>query len=492
MRNWSWSSVEALNPTASDVLVVLGLEGVPSGELPGGGYAVLRHKVKASLDAQTSGDTKGPEWVEGDGKRALVQSVADKPGMDFSERLRIAAAEAVKAASQRKATRIVLLADDIPTNKITLLLEGWWLSSYRFDGYKSKPGTATLPLVIAVAHAQLAEAGALLDETASTLDCTDWVRDAVNEPGSALPPKALADRMARLSESTGLSWTQRGRQALKREGYNGLLTVGKGSDHEPFLGIARYTPSDAIPGIHLVLVGKGITFDPGGISIKPSDRMWEMKNDMAGSATVVGALAAICRARLPIQVSAVVCLAENRPGNASVLPGDIFKAKNGTTVMVDNTDAEGRLVLTDGLWEAGELGATHIVDLATLTGAVVRALGSSIAGVLGDDEALSEMIRASGALVGEKFWPLPLDFEYRSKLDDAVADLKNAGGAEAGAITAALFLKEFVPAKTAWAHLDIAGTAFATKSWKYFPEGATAFGVRTLVELARRMSAGSA
>jgi leucyl aminopeptidase len=210
---------------------------------------------------------------------------------------------------------------------------------------------------------------------------------------------------------------------------------------------------------------------------------------MAGSATVVGALAAIARARLPIQVSAVVCLAENRPGNASVLPGDIFKAKNGTTVMVDNTDAEGRLVLTDGLWEAGELGATHIVDLATLTGAVVRALGSSIAGILGDDEGLSEMIRASGAVAGEKFWPLPLDFEYRSKLDDAVADLKNSGGAEAGAITAALFLKEFVPAKTAWAHLDIAGTAFATKPWKYFPEGATAFGVRTLLELARRLSA---
>jgi leucyl aminopeptidase len=489
MRNWSWSSVETLVPTASDAYVVLGLEGVPSGELPGGTFAVLRHKVKASLEAQTSGDTKGPEWVEGDGKRALVQSVADKPGMDFPERLRLAAAEAVKAVSQRKATRIVLLADDVPANKISFLLEGWWLSSYRFDGYKSKPGTPALPLVIAIAQARLSEIGAILDETASTLDCTDWVRDAVNEPGSTLPPKALADRMARLSESAGLDWTQRGRAALEREGYQGLITVGKGSDHEPVLGIARYAPANAKTGIHLVLVGKGITFDTGGISIKPSDRMWEMKNDMAGSATVVGALAAIARTKLPIRVSAVVCLAENRPGNASVLPGDIFRAKNGTTVMVDNTDAEGRLVLTDGLWEAGELGATHIVDLATLTGAVVRALGSSIAGVLGDDESLTELIRVCGALVGEKFWPLPLDAEYRSKLDDPVADLKNSGGAEAGAITAALFLKEFVPAKTAWAHLDIAGTAFATKSWKYYPEGATAFGVRTLVELARRLSA---
>lgn len=488
MRNWSWSSVEALVPTASDVFVVLGLEGVPSGELPGGANAILRHKVKAALEAQASGESKGHEWVEGDGKRALVQSVAEKPGMDFPERLRIATSEAVKAASQRKATRIVLLADDIPSNKIAFLLEGWWLSSYRFEGYKSKPGTPSLPLVIAIAQAQLAGVGAMLDEAATTLDCTDWVRDAVNEPGSALPPKALAERMARLSESSGLQWSQRGRAALQREGFLGLITVGKGSDHDPVMGIARYAPSNAKSGIHLVLVGKGITFDTGGISIKPSDRMWEMKNDMAGSATVVGALAAIARARLPLQVSAVVCLAENRPGNASVLPGDIFKAKNGTTVMVDNTDAEGRLVLTDGLWEAGHLGATHIVDLATLTGAVVRALGSSIAGILGDDETLSESIRSCGAVAGEKFWPLPLDFEYRSKLDDAVADLKNAGGAEAGAITAALFLKEFVPAKTAWAHLDIAGTAFATKAWKYYAEGATGFGVRTLVELARRLS----
>lgn len=488
MRNWSWSSVDALIPSASDVHVVLGLEGIPSGDLPGGTYAIFRHKIKASLEAQTSGDFKGPEWVEGEGLRALVLTVGEKPGMDFSERLRIATAEAVKAASQRKAARIVLLADDLPSEKVPLLLEGWWLASYQFGGYKSKPATATLPMMVAVSPSQTAAVGKLLDDTASTLDCIDWVRDAVNEPGSTLPPQALAERMERLAETNGLSWTSRGRQALERDGYLGLVTVGKGSDHEPILGVTRYKPSNAKPGIHLILVGKGVTFDTGGISIKPSDHMWEMKNDMAGAATVMGAIASIARAKLPLQVSAVVCLAENRPGNASVLPGDIFRAKNGTTVMVDNTDAEGRLILTDGLWEAGELGATHIVDLATLTGAVIRALGSSIAGVLGNDETLVQLIRDCGAVAGEKFWPLPLEMEYRTKLDDSVADLKNAGGAEAGAITAGLFLKEFVPAKTAWAHLDIAGTAFTTKGWKYFPEGATGFGVRTLVDLARRLS----
>jgi len=489
MRNWSWSSVEALSPSPSDVFVVLGLEGAPSGQLPGASYALLHHKVKASLEAQTSGEIKGADWVEAEELRSLVQIVAEKPGMDFSERLRIAAAEAVKAASQRKTTRIVLLADQIPAAKVALLLEGWWLSSYKFDGWKSKPTPDAPAFVIGVEASKAEEIGSLLDHTAATLECTDWVRDAVNEPGSTLPPMELAHRMEILALANDLSWKARGKKELERDGYQGLITVGKGSDHEPVLGVARYQPKNAKAGIHLVLVGKGVTFDTGGISIKPADRMWEMKNDMAGAATVMGALAAIAKVGLPIKVSAVVCLAENRPGNASVLPGDIFKAKNGTTVMVDNTDAEGRLILTDGLWEAGELGATHIVDLATLTGAVVRALGSSIAGVLGDDESLAELIRVSGAIAGEKFWPLPLETEYRSKLDDPVADLKNSGGAEAGAITAALFLKEFVPANTSWAHLDIAGTAFATKSWKYYPEGATAFGVRTLVELARRLSA---
>jgi len=489
MRNWSWSSVEALNPSPSDVFVVLGLEGAPSGLLPGATYAVLNHRMKASLEAQVAGEIKGADWVDADELRALALVVSEKPGMDFSERMRIAAAEAIKAASQRKCSRIILLADEIPAAKVSLLLEGWWLSSYKFEGWKSKPSPVSAPFVIALDANKAQEIGALLDRTASTLECTDWVRDAVNEPGSSLPPGELAHRMEILALANDLTWKSRGKKELERDGYQGLITVGKGSDHEPVLGVARYQPKSAKAEIHLVLVGKGVTFDTGGISIKPSDRMWEMKNDMAGAATVMGALAAIAKAELPIKVSAVVCLAENRPGNASVLPGDIFKAKNGTTVMVDNTDAEGRLILTDGLWEAGELGATHIVDLATLTGAVVRALGSSIAGVLGDDESLAEMIRVSGAIAGEKFWPLPLETEYRSKLDDPVADLKNSGGAEAGAITAALFLKEFVPANTSWAHLDIAGTAFATKSWKYFQEGATAFGVRTLVELARRLSA---
>jgi len=487
MRHWTTGTIDEFIPQTTDLLLVLGTD-KPSGLLPGEGAAAFAEAVRASLAAQTSGDLKGGEWLEVSGRRAWVQKVADKPGLDADERLRFAVAEGFKAASSRKCERVVLLADALPTALLAVVLEGWWLSTYRFEAWKSKP-SAALP-VFHIVRAVADSAGAdLLGATARVLDATDWVRDQVNTPGSSLTPRIFAEKIGQVLSDAGLSWSARGRADLEANGYQGLVTVGKGSDHEPFLGVARYAPARAKPGIHLVLVGKGVTFDTGGISIKPSEHMWEMKNDMAGAATAIGALVAIARSGLPIAVSAVVCLAENRPGNASVLPGDVFRAKNGKSVMVDNTDAEGRLILTDGLWEAGSLGATHVVDLATLTGAVIRALGSSIAGVFSNDEAWGESICRTGKGKGEKFWPLPLEDEYRSKLDDPVADMRNAGGPEAGAITAGLFLKEFAPENAKWAHLDIAGTAFTTKSWKYLPEGATAFGMRTLVELARTLAA---
>lgn len=490
MLQWTLQSVSSTQPSPEDVLVVLGLEGTPSGELAGPRFAVLRHRVSASLKDQKEGRSKSAEWIEAEGLRTLAMALPEKIGFDADERLRIGIQEATKLAEQRCPAKVVVLADAIPPERIRLLLEGWWFSSYRFDVYKSKPSPAAAPLTIVVPDDALLLCRSHLEAAEKTLKCTDWVRDAVNEPGSSLPPRAFASRIESLAKSHGLKWRAWGRKELERENCQGLVTVGKGSDHEPVLGVMEYRPR--VPGnggLHLVLVGKGITFDTGGISIKPSDRMWEMKNDMAGAATVAGAIAAIAALEIQLRVSAVVCLAENRPGNASVLPGDIFKARNGTTVMVDNTDAEGRLVLSDGLHEAGLLGATHIVDLATLTGAVVRALGSSIAGIFSNNDAFASMVLASGKAHGEKLWPLPLDAEYRSKLDDPVADLRNVGGAEAGATTAALFLQEFLPKNSAWVHIDIAGTAFATKSWKYWSEGATSFGVRTLVELARRMIA---
>ena len=489
MRNWTLGSSSAFQLQANDHFLALGIGGRASGAYLEEVSDAFPQAVADSLSSQDKGEYKGGEWVVASGKRCWTQPVVDKPGLDGMERVRCAAAEGWKTVTSRRPERVVLLADALSPDELEAAFEGWWISTYRYDSWKSKPAPSPIPLFVL---ADAAEENALrtrLEKKAVELESTDWTRDQVNEPGSILYPQELGRRMEQELSRSGVSWRSTTRPDLDREGYHGLVTVGKGSDHAPVLGVGEWKPADARPGIHLVLVGKGVTFDTGGISLKPSEHMWEMKNDMAGAATAVGALRAIARLRLPLRVSAVVCLAENRPGNGSALPGDIFRAKNGKSVMVDNTDAEGRLILTDGLWEAGSLGATHIVDLATLTGVVVRALGSSVAGVLANDEELADVIRASGLPQGEKFWPLPLEEEYRPRLDDTVADLKNTGGVEAGTITAGLFLKEFVPENARWAHLDIAGTAFTTKSWKYFPEGATAFGLRTLVELARRLAA---
>jgi leucyl aminopeptidase len=238
----------------------------------------------------------------------------------------------------------------------------------------------------------------------------------------------------------------------------------------------------------LAFVGKGITFDSGGISLKPGDKMWEMKGDMAGAAAVLYAMRALGKIRPDVKVLGVLCCAENLPDANAQRPGDIFAAKNGKSVMVDNTDAEGRLVLLDGLARAGEEGATHVLDIATLTGAVIRALGPSVAGVMGTDRDLVRRVIRSGENQGEAFWELPLVEEYRESLKSPFADLNNiAAGGLAGAITAGLFLREFVPDGAAWAHLDIAGPLFRDKDWKYYEAGAIGFGLKTLVDLCERL-----
>jgi leucyl aminopeptidase len=234
-------------------------------------------------------------------------------------------------------------------------------------------------------------------------------------------------------------------------------------------------------------VGKGITFDSGGISLKPGDKMWEMKGDMAGAAAVLYTMRALGRIKPEVKVVGVLCCAENFPDANAQRPGDIFTAKNGKSIMVDNTDAEGRLVLTDGMARAGEEGATHLIDIATLTGAVVRALGPSVAGIMGTDRDLIQRVIRSGEHHGEAFWELPLVEEYRESLKSPYADLNNiAAGGVAGAITAGLFLREFVPENVKWAHLDIAGPMFKDKDWKYYEPGALAFGLKTLVDVCER------
>jgi leucyl aminopeptidase len=369
------------------------------------------------------------------------------------------------------------------------IVEGAIVGSYTFDRYRQEKDeflAKEVQLLILVHPEHQADAEARKSRYAWVSDNVNLARDLINEPGSVVTPEALADRASEIAKEVNLEIEIVDPAGLKARGYNGLLRVGQGSAHTPRMIIVRHVPRKASKET-LALVGKGITFDSGGISIKPGDHMWEMKGDMAGAAAVLCALRALGRLKPDVKVVGILCCAENLPDANAQRPGDIFTARNGKSIMVDNTDAEGRLVLTDGLARAGEEGASHVVDIATLTGAVVRALGPSVAGVMGTDRELIQRVIRSGEHQGEAFWELPLVEEYRESLKTPYADINNiAAGGVAGAITAGLFLREFVPEKVAWAHLDIAGPMFREKEWKYYEAGALGFGVKTLVDLCER------
>ncbi|MFN8095971.1 MAG: leucyl aminopeptidase [Vicinamibacteria bacterium] len=368
-------------------------------------------------------------------------------------------------------------------------VEGAVLGTYVFDRYRqekddflAKEGSLTV-----LAHPDHeADAEARKARYAWVSENVNRARDLINEPGSVVTPESLAADAGEVGREVELEVEVLDPAALRARGYQGILHVGAGSSHPGRMVVLRHVPRKASKET-IALVGKGITFDSGGISLKPGDKMWEMKGDMAGAAAVLAAMRAIGKIRPDVKVVGILCCAENLPDANAQRPGDIFTAKNGKSVMVDNTDAEGRLVLIDGLARAGEEGATHVVDIATLTGAVVRALGPSVAGVMGTDRELVRRVVRSGENHGEPFWELPLVEEYREALRTPYADLNNiAAGGLAGAITAGLFLREFVPNGAAWAHLDIAGPMFKDKEWKYYDAGAIGFGVKTLIDLCER------
>jgi leucyl aminopeptidase len=301
-------------------------------------------------------------------------------------------------------------------------------------------------------------------------EAVNEAREMINEPGSVATPEYLADAARKIAKQSNLDLKIWDEKKLQKEGYTGLLQVGKGSAHPPRLIRLSYRSKKAKG--HLAFVGKGVTFDTGGISLKPADKMFEMKGDMSGGAAVLYAMKAIGQLKPDVHVTGIIPAAENFPDANAQRPGDIFYAKNGKSIMVDNTDAEGRLILTDGLHLAGEEKATHILDIATLTGACVRALGLSVAGVMGNNKPLIDAVIRSGQNQGEWFWELPMPEEYKELLKTPYADLNNIGGPVAGALTAGLFLQEFVPEGTAWAHLDIAGPFIRDKDWKYYEAGA--------------------
>ena len=314
-------------------------------------------------------------------------------------------------------------------------------------------------------------------------ECSNLARDMANEPGNTLTPREFARRSEAIVAGTGLSFEVLDEKKIEALGMGMLLGVARGSGEPPRVMVIRHDPSGAPAAPVLGLVGKGITFDTGGISIKPADGMERMKDDMAGGAAVVCAMRAIATLKAPIKVIGVVPTTENMPGGRAIKPGDILKSAEGKTIEVINTDAEGRLILGDGLWYVRKLGATHLVDVATLTGAIVTALGKITSGLFGTPDTWADVVRRVANRAGDRVWPLPLFEEYRDQIKSDIADMMNTGGRPGGSITAALFLKEFTGGLP-WVHLDIAGTAWAEEAKPYLPKGPSGVAVRTLAELA--------
>jgi leucyl aminopeptidase len=381
------------------------------------------------------------------------------------------------------------------TASVRAAVEGALVGDFDPDTYRSdrKDQSVESFTLAAPAGAGKAALEAAFAEGVILGESQNFTRSLVNEPGNKLTPTILGQRAAEMASEVGLGWEVHSTEKLRELKMGAFWSVAQGSAEPPALIVLRYEPEGVTAGPVLGLVGKGITFDSGGISIKPSDKMEEMKTDMAGGAAMLGAMRAIALLKPKVRVIAVVCAAENMPSGTAQKPGDVQTAmpfsadKPGKTIEIINTDAEGRLVLADGLTYARQLGATHLIDAATLTGACVVALGHVNAGAFSNDDETWARFDAALTISGEKFWRLPLGEEYAEMIKSDIGDIKNTGGRWGGAITAAEFLKVFVE-ETPWIHLDIAGLAWAEDSKPWIAKGPSGVGVRSVLEWVRSYS----
>jgi leucyl aminopeptidase len=378
-----------------------------------------------------------------------------------------------------------------PKLAVRAVAEGAILGDFDSDTYRSdrKDRSVRTVQVVVSAAADRAAAEAGLREGRIIAESQNFTRSLVNEPGNRLTPTILGERAAEMCREFGIPCQVYGVDKLRELKMGAFLSVTQGSDEPPALIVMTYEPKGAPAGPALGLVGKGITFDTGGISIKPADSMEKMKYDMAGGAAMIGAIRAIAQLQLPVKVIGIVCAAENMPSGKAQKPGDVQIAmpaagKAGKAIEIINTDAEGRLVLADGVTYAKQLGATHLIDAATLTGAVGVALGMINGGVFSNDEETYQRFADALKVSGERFWRLPVEDDYRELIKSSIADIKNTGGRYGGAITAAMFIKEFV-GDTPWIHLDIAGVAWIDDAKPWTASGPTGVAVRSIVEWVR-------
>jgi leucyl aminopeptidase len=410
-----------------------------------------------------------------------------------AETIRRASAIAVKEAQKLKVAAVTIgLNGDLPLEpELTAqaFAEGIELGAYRFwryrTGLNADQAFEVQQATVFTAAGERTSAGLALGQAIA--GGVNFARDLVNGPGYAMHPPALGDEAIRLGRRLGLKVTVLDMPQLTEQGFGGILAVGKGSEHEPRFIVMEYGQAKAgIPTI--CLVGKGLTFDSGGLSLKPPEAMETMKSDMGGAAAVYGAMHTLAELKLPLHVVALVSAAENMPSSNAYRPGDIVKTLSGKTIEVLNTDAEGRIILSDALFYAQRYQPDAIVELSTLTGAIIIALGSHASGLMGTDQALVDKIIHAGEVSGERVWQLPMWDEYHQMVKSEIADLKNLAGRPAGSITAATFLAAFV-GDYPFAHIDIAGTAWADRPAKpYDTNGGTGVGVRLLTEFLREFT----
>ena len=400
--------------------------------------------------------------------------------------LRRIAGTAVRSLKPRAIRSFAFVAPPsiAPEEAVRAIVEGAHVGNFEPDYYRSDRKDQKIDLLTVITSGDKAAMDKAAHEAQIIGESQNFTRDLVNEPSNRMTPTILAERAKKMCAEVGLKCEVYGPDKIKEMKMGAFWSVAQGSDEPPALIVMTYEPAGAPAKPVLGLVGKGITFDTGGISIKPADGMEKMKYDMAGGATMIGAMRAIALLKPKVKVIGIVCATENMPSGKAQKPGDVQIAMSGKSIEIINTDAEGRLVLADGLYYARQLGCTHLVDAATLTGAVVVALGYANAGIFANDDDMYSRFQTANAKAGEKMRRMPLDDEYKEQIRSSIADIMNTGGRWGGAITAAMFLKEFAE-ETPWIHLDIAGTAWMEDQKPWIAKGPSGIALRSLVEFVK-------
>ncbi|HYN15224.1 MAG TPA: leucyl aminopeptidase [Terriglobales bacterium] len=480
------------------VVVDQGEKDKPAPVILGGSQAVQSAAAELLASGEVSGkmfETVVVHRPQGLRTRRLLL-VGGGKAKDFSSfELRKLAGTAVRFLKPKQIRSLAFLAPEMASgvaDAVTAVAEGAYVGNFDADTYKSDRKDQQIEEVtlLAPAGADRAVLEKALAEARVMGESQNFTRELVNEPGNRMTPTMLAERarsMVAEVNSPHLTIEVFGPEKIRELKMGAFWSVAQGSDEPPQLIVLRYSPPGAPEKPVLGLVGKGITFDSGGISIKPADGMEKMKYDMAGGAAMLGALRAIALLQPKVKVIGIVCATENMPSGKAQKPGDVQIAMTGKSIEIINTDAEGRLVLADGLAYARQLGATHLIDAATLTGAVVVALGAVNAGVFANNDDMYARFEQAERRAGEKMWRMPLDEEYRELIRSGIADIKNTGGRYGGAISAAMFLKEFVE-DTPWIHLDIAGTAWTEENKSWIALGPSGIAVRSIVEFVKDMA----